>query len=63
MLGGKLEATDAVLGALGSDLQKLSFAYEDLCRSMEEGLLELREETSLRLERVQENVQLKTKDL
>ena len=61
--GEKLEATDAVLGALGSDLQKLSVAHEDRCRSMKEGLLELREETSLHLERVRENVQLKTKDL
>ena len=61
--GEKLEATDATLEALGSDLQKLSSAHEARCRSMEDGLLELKEKTHQRLEQVWEILQLKTKDL
>ena len=61
--GEKLEATDATLEALGSDLQKLSSAHEARCKSMEDGLLELKEKTHQRLEQVWEILQLKTKDL
>ena len=42
--GEKLEATDAALGALGSDVKKLSSAHEARCRSMEEWLQDLTEE-------------------
>ena len=47
--GEKLEVTDAALGALGSDVQKLSDAHELRCWSME-GLQDLREKTHQCLE-------------
>jgi hypothetical protein len=59
----RLEATDATLEALGSDFRKLSSANEARCRSMEEGLQELKEKTHQCLEQVCDIVQLKTKVL
>ena len=61
--GEKLEATDAALGALGSDVQKLSDAHEAHCRSVEEGLQDLREKTHQRLEQIWDTMQLKTEVL
>ena len=61
--GEKLETTDAALGALGSDVQKLADAHESRCRNMEEGLQKLSDKTHKHFEQVWETVHLKTRVL
>ena len=61
--GEKLEVTDAALGALGPDVQKLSDAHEARCWSMEEELQDLREKTHQHLEQFWDTLHLQMEDL